>query len=126
MSLNIGKEPVEKPCEADSFEEAYRKNKIRLSFERDLAAADYEQMKAKNDPHAESMNPDFWRGCESANESLWKVYQEEMAKVRERVIQRIQPLSNDRTDACGKGFSEVKAAWLKALKQNDPSVIVYW
>jgi len=31
MSLNIGKEPVEKPCEAATFEEAYHKNRMRMS-----------------------------------------------------------------------------------------------
>ncbi len=128
MSL-VPRCPVEKPCEAETFEEAFQKNKLRLSFEKQGATEMYRQMVAEKDPKAETLNPEFWGGCEGANYRAFFIYQEELKALRDRVVERINASTNPhgtRSKQYVSGYTDVTSQWTKALKTNDPSMVVYW
>lgn len=129
MSL-IPKCPVEKPCEAETFEEAFRKNEIRLSFERRESAPLHAEMVKEGDPNATSLDPEFWRGCEEANGRAHMIYEQELEDLRERAVKRLEALSEitgqEKNKQYALGYRDVASHWIKALKTNDPSAVVYW
>jgi hypothetical protein len=123
----IPKSLVKDPCQAETFEEAYRKNNVRYSEERLLATLLYSKMLEEKDPSAEDMNPEFWYGCSTANKDAFLIYEAEMKEALKRAAEKIQAM---RSEAKGRqlqlGYSEVRRNWVKALNENDPTVIVYW
>lgn len=129
MSL-IPKDPVQNPCEADTFEEAADKNLARLKHERDLSESPYQEMKRNNDPHAESVNPEFWDGAILGNEQAYVIYKVELESFRKRVSERVSGLLADPPPIPGNawksGWKDTVLTWVKALQKNDPSIIVYW
>ena len=126
MSL-IPKCPVENPCEAETFEEAFQKNLARFMFERQESASLYEDMKRDGDPHAETVDPEFWRGCMEATELAQKIYAEEILTLRERVAERLAALPPVRGALpYRQGFESQKATAIQALRKDDPRRIVWW
>ncbi len=128
MSL-FGKSPVDKPCEADSFEEAFRKNRARIAHEKDQAQSLYEGMLKDGDPQAESVNPVFWQGMLEGNAKACLIYEDEMKAARQRMVDRLKaafipPASPSKVFS--SGWEAAVESWSKALENNDPSVIVYW
>jgi len=118
---------IEKPCEAETFDEAFRKNKARYNIERRESVALYAEMVAEKDPHAEGMRPDFWIGCIEANKEAYTILQSELREARKRAAEQIKALTNK---TVGKqfqsGYNGVRENWAKALLEDDPSVVVYW
>lgn len=127
MSL-IRRCPVENPCEASTFEEAFEKNAIRYAFERDESTSLYADMKRDNDPHAESVNPEFWKGCVEANDVARKIWAEEKSLLR--TAQRLEDLRTGAFELssalCRKGFNSALEHYVDAFRKNDPSIIVWW
>lgn len=127
MSL-LPKNPLENPCQAASFEEAFRKNAIRLCFERDLAKDEYEQNKEEREEFREITDPAFWEGAMAANTKAFEIFKKEMKEAMERAALKI---GAEMTIGSGKkafttGYDEIMKAWKEALMKNDPSHIVYW
>lgn len=128
----FGKEPVINPCEADSFEEAAMKNRARLAHERGLCAQLHDEMQEKSEKGHEGMDPAFWDGAIMANEEAFRIYQEELAAFHKRVSERVSItlllLSPPKpsSDSWKSGWKDIGRNWANALKNNNPSVIVYW
>lgn len=127
MSL-IPKCPVENPCEASSFEDAYRKNAIRLCFERDLARDGRVEDEKEGREPSEVTDPAFWEGAMAANTKAFEIFQKEMKEALERAAVK---MVREMTLGSGKkafttGYDEIMKAWKEALGKNDPSHIVYW
>lgn len=124
----IGKEPVDKPCEADSFEEAGWKNRLRLNVERNGCIQLCEEMKEKGEEIPASMDPAFWTGAVSANEAAFRIYQQELAVFLGRVGARIEEIKGHSNipDAQKTGWKSILESWQNALQKNNPSVIVHW
>lgn len=124
----IGKEPIQKPCEADSFEEAALKNRLRLNHERNLCVELFEEMKAKGEAGHEAMHPAFWTGAVSANEAAFGAYQMEFTSFLRRVSARLESIKDhpNVAEAEKTGWKEVLENWKNAIEKNNPSIIVYW
>lgn len=130
------KEPVDRPCEASTFEEAHQKNLARFTHEKILARDLYEGMKKDQDPHADSVDPVFWDGCIQGNSDAFQIYQEELGAMRERVLGRLKRVHENSTPVLAsalptnknwwRGFVSTLEEWTKAIEANDPSRIVYW
>lgn len=124
----FGKDPVEKPCEADSFEEAAMKNRLRLNLERNGCIQLCEEMKEKGEEIPASMDPAFWTGCVSANEAAFGAYQMEFISFLRRVGARIEEIKGHSNipDAQKTGWKSILESWQNALQKSNPSVIVHW
>ncbi len=114
-------------CTASSFEEAHRVNSLRLANERDGAVELAEQLKAEGKP-IDGVDPEFWRGCEAANDLAFSIYKEELAALKNRIAARLaaEGLPTARGTAYGKWFESVKVTWTDAMKKNDPGTVVWW
>lgn len=126
----IGKEPVKDPCKAETFEEAWLKNKLRLSNERALGQELYDSAKKNAEP-AELYDPEFWVGAITANQQAYDIYREELEALRKRVAERIGKLELPVVSQVARppyktGWLEIRKNWVAALEKNDPSTIVYW
>jgi hypothetical protein len=123
----IRKCPVQNPCEAETFEEAFLKNRARYAFERQEATKLYADMVADKDPHAESVNPDFWAGCQAANEDAYQIVKAELREALKRAAEKIAETKSFSESAQVKhGYKEVRDKWAEAAKTDDPKMIVYW
>jgi hypothetical protein len=124
----LPKEPVDRPCEAETFDEAYRKNKVRLDSERRGAKDLYDGMKANGEPGAEAVDPAFWAGALAANDQAYAIYQEEVKEALRRAADRVRTLPVPAL--LGKvhesGWADIHRNWATALAENDPVTIVYW
>lgn len=126
MSL-IPKCPVEGPCEASSFEEAFRKNAIRLCLERDLARDNrVKEEKEGKEPH-DVTDPAFWEGAMAANAKAFEILEREMKKaLREAMVHVEHTVHTSESKAFTIGFQEIMKTWKEALEKNNPSQIVNW
>lgn len=122
----FGKEPVDKPCEADSFEQAALKNRVRIRHERDECEAYYDEMRKKGETPMESLNPAFWAGAIAANEEAFLIYQEELSAFGVRVVKRLGELQCPPQKAAAAGWLSILQSWQRAVEKNNPSTIVYW
>jgi hypothetical protein len=123
-----GKEPVDKPCEADSFEEAAWKNRLRLNSERNECLSLCEEMKENGEEIPSTLDPAFWTGAVSANEAAFKIYQEEQAACLSRVSARLAGMKDrpNIPETQKTGWREILVNWQLAIGKNNPSLIVYW
>lgn len=118
---------IQNPCEAETFEEAHRKNRARYEMERREAAGLYALMVAEKDPNAEGMHPGFWIGCAEANKEAYAILEAELREARKRAAEQITALSNKTMGAQFQlGYAEVRHKWAEAVLTNEPSAIVYW
>jgi len=126
MSL-IPKCPMEVPCEASSFEEAFRKNAIRLCFERNLARDDHMKEKTEGKEPHDVTDPAFWEGAMAANAKAFEILEREMKKaLREAMIHMEHTVHTSESKAFTIGFQEIMKMWKEALEKNDPSHVVFW
>ena len=114
-------------CTAESFEEAYRVNRMRHTNERRLAAEMAVALAAEGKP-VDGSEPEFWDGCQTANAAAFAIYVEETEAVRKRIAERLEATMSPpgQIKAFDKGFEDVKGMWIEALKKNDPGTVVYW
>ncbi len=114
-------------CTAESFEEAHRVNRLRHSNERRLAAELAADLAAEGKP-IEGSEPEFWDGCQVANDTAFAIYKEELEALRKKVLERLQASAPPAAQikAFEKGFADVKGMWIEAMKKNDPGTVVYW
>jgi len=118
---------IENPCEAETFDEAFWKNKARYDIERRESAALYAEMLAEKDPRAEGMRPDFWIGCIQANKEAYTILQSELREARKRAAEQIKALENKTVGkSFQSGYVAVRGKWTEAILADDPSIIVYW
>lgn len=123
------KSPVQNPCEASSFDEAFRKNRARIEHERSQTQSLYEDMLKDGDPNAESVTPVFWNGMAQGNAKAFLIYEEEMKAAREKVALRLKGVfspASSPSPVFTSGWESAVESWSKAMEKDDPSIIVYW
>jgi len=114
-------------CHADTFEEAHRINLARFAHEREGARAEYERLLEEKESSAEAVNPDFWTGCIWANKEAYRILKEELALAREKAAKRIEAIQEEAgTKSFHFGMTSARDSWVKAIRKDDPSIIVYW
>ena len=114
-------------CEAETFEEAFKKNEWRLAHERDEAASLREAMlKDGEDPRG--IDPEFWEGCILANKACWAIWAARGQKATDQVAAEIRAVQApaDKPKAFASGHGEFVRHWVDAVSKNHPVTIVYW
>lgn len=121
----IPKCPVENPCEAACFEEAFSKNNRRLAFELGICVDLWNDTPPEE--RTESCNPEFWKGAIVANAEAKKIFEEEWNRFAETVARRVNALESKTEEKTWKqGFDSIRDSVAKALEDNEPRTIVYW
>jgi len=114
-------------CEAETFEEAYTKNKHRLKYERDEAASLREAM-IKDGEDPKGIDPEFWDGCIEANERCWEIWSGRGTKSADQMAAEIRGIQAPagKPKAYATGHGEFVRHWADAVERNHPATIVYW
>jgi len=114
-------------CEAETFEEAFRKNEHRLAYERGEAASLREAM-VKDGEDPKGIDPEFWDGCIEANKRCWEIWTRLGPRDASKASAEIRLLEapGDRPKAFASGFREFVRHWADAITTNHPATVVYW
>jgi hypothetical protein len=117
MDWSLMKQPdIENPTEAESWDEAFTKQRIRVSQEK--RGAEYNVTIARND--AERLE-------DAEGVSAWERFLHFNARARELMDQHIKGVMARVADDLAEEFDadEFKRQ-LKALRDDDPSLYLYW
>jgi len=114
-------------CEAETFEEAFRKNEHRLAYERGEAASLREAM-LKDGENPQGIDPEFWDGCILANKKCWEIWSARRGKDARETSAEIRRLEApaDVPKPFASGHGEFVRHWADAIDKNHPATVVYW